>query len=164
MTANSQLINGCVAPGFEEVKNEFKRNFSKRGELGAACTVYYRGEKVVDLWGGYRDEKTKVLWEENTLVPVFSTTKGLASMTVAHAHSNGLIDYDALVVDYWPEFGQNGKEKVTVRQLLSHQAGLCVIDEPLDLENMGDPEWMAEALAKQKPAWEPGAKHGYHSK
>jgi len=163
MTANSQLINGCVAPGFEEVKNEFKCNFSKRGELGAACTVYYKGEKVVDLWGGYRNEKTKALWEENTLVPVFSTTKGLASMAVAHAHSNGLIDYDALVVDYWPEFGQNGKEKVTVRQLLSHQAGLCVIDEPLDLENMGDPEWMAEALGKQKPAWEPGAKHGYHS-
>jgi CubicO group peptidase (beta-lactamase class C family) len=163
MTASPQLIHGRVAPGFEEVRNEFKRNFSERGELGAACTVYYRGEKVVDLWGGFRDEKTKALWEENTLVPVMSTTKGIASMAVAHAHSNGLIDHDALVVDYWPEFGQNGKEEVTVRQLLSHQAGLCAIDEPLDLEIMGDPEKMAEALAKQKPAWEPGAKHGYHS-
>lgn len=163
MKASSQLIQGCIAPGFEEVRNEFRRNFSERGELGAACTVYYKGEKVVDLWGGYRDEKTKALWEENTLVPVFSTTKGVASMAVAYAHSNDLIDYDALVADYWPEFGQNGKEKVTVRQLLSHQAGLCAIDEPLDLEKMGDPERVAEAIAKQKPAWGPGAKHGYHS-
>lgn len=162
MSDSSQFIHGRVASGFEEVRREFERNFSERGELGAACAVYFQGELVVDLWGGYRDEKTKAPWEEDTLVLVFSTTKGMASMAVAHAHSNGLIDYEALVVDYWPEFSQNGKENVTVRQLLSHQAGLCAIDEPLDLETMGDPDKMAAAIAKQKPAWEPGAKHGYH--
>lgn len=163
MTASTNSVNGRVASGFEEVRDEFKRNFAERGELGAACAVYYKGELVVDLWGGIRDEGSGAYWEEDTLVPVFSTTKGLASMAVAHAHSRGLIDHDALVVDYWPEFGQNGKEKVTVRQLLSHQAGLCAIDEPLDLEIMGDADRLAEAVAKQEPAWEPGAKHGYHS-
>ncbi|VAW42965.1 hypothetical protein MNBD_CHLOROFLEXI01-2558 [hydrothermal vent metagenome] len=132
--------------------------------------MYHKGEKVVDLWGGIRDHKTNAPWEEDTMVVVFSTTKGLSSMAMAmamamaHAHSRGLFNYDATVADYWPEFAENGKENITVRQLLSHQAGLCAIDEPLDLEKLSDPDpdIVAMAIAKQKPAWDPGSKQGYH--
>ena len=159
---DESLIHGEVAPGFEAVREEFLRNFRERGELGAACAVYHKGEKVVDLWGGYRDHKNLLPWEEDTLVLVFSTTKGMSGMTVAVAHSRGLFDYDEKVATYWPEFAQQGKEDVTVRQLLSHQAGLVVIDEKLTPEILADLDAVAAAIAKQKPAWEPGTKHGYH--
>jgi len=159
---DESMIHGDVSPGFEEVREEFLRNFRERGDLGAACAIYHKGEKVVDLWGGYRNHKTKAPWEEDTLVLVFSTTKGLASMAVAVAHSRGLFKYDDRVAKYWPEFAQNGKENITIRQLLSHQAGLCAIDEPLDLETLADPDKLADILARQKPAWEPGMKQGYH--
>jgi len=163
ITINETILHGTVAPGFEEVKTEFRRNFAKRGELGAACAIYHKGRKVVDLWGGYRDVKTRAPWEEDTLVLVFSTTKGVASMALAVAHSRGLLDYDETVATYWPEFAQRGKENITVRQLLSHQAGLCVIDEPLDIERMANLDAVAAAIARQKPAWKPGTKHGYHA-
>lgn len=159
---DQSMIHGEVAPGFEEVREEFIKNFTHRGELGAACAIYHKGEKVVDLWGGYRDYKNRTPWEEDTLVLVFSTTKGLASMTLAVAHSQGLLDYDERVAAYWPEFSQQGKENITVRQLLSHQAGLCVIDEPLDERILADFDLLASAAARQKPVWEHGTKHGYH--
>jgi CubicO group peptidase (beta-lactamase class C family) len=152
-----------VAPGFEEVREEFDRNFAERGEIGAAVAAYWRGEKVVDLWGGRRTPTGDEPWEEDTLVLVNSTTKGLAAMTVAIANSRGWIDYDARVAEYWPEFAQNGKEAITVRQLLSHEAGLAVIDEPLRPEDLRDLDRTAELLARQRPAWEPGTKHGYHA-
>ena len=155
-------IYGDVKPGFEAVRTEFERNFTERNELGAACAVYHQGEKVVDLWGGIRDKDSGAGWEEDTLVVVFSTTKGVASLALALAHSRGLFDYDAPVATYWEEFAANGKENVTVRQLLSHQAGLCAIDEPLNLQILADADKIAAAIAKQKPAWEPGTKHGYH--
>jgi CubicO group peptidase (beta-lactamase class C family) len=159
----NSLLHGSVAQGFEEVQKEFKRNFEERKELGAACAVYHRGKKVVDLWGGYRDKKSRAPWEEDTLVLVFSTTKGLSSLALAVAHSRGLFDYDKTVATYWPEFAQNGKENITIRQLLSHQAGLCAIDEPLTLSILADLDKLASVLAKQKPAWEPGTKHAYHA-
>ncbi|MFW9904454.1 MAG: serine hydrolase domain-containing protein [Candidatus Thorarchaeota archaeon] len=159
----NSLFHGSVAQGFEEVQKEFKRNFEERKELGAACTVYHRGKKVVDLWGGYRDKKNRTPWAEDTLVLVFSTTKGLSSLALAVAHSRGLFDYDETVATYWPEFAQNGKENITIRQLLSHQAGLCAIDEPLTLPILADLDRLASVLAKQKPAWEPGTKHAYHA-
>ena len=155
-------IGGWVADGFEAVRDVFEENFRERNEIGAACAVYHRGEPVVDLWGGWRDPKTRAPWQEDTLVLVFSTTKGMASLAVAVAHSQGLFDYEERVAAYWPEFAQQGKEDVTVRQLLSHQAGLCAIDEPMDLELLGDPDRVAAAIAKQSPAWEPGRRHGYH--
>jgi CubicO group peptidase (beta-lactamase class C family) len=155
-------IHGSVAPGFEAVKIEFEKNFAERDELGAACAIYHRGQKVVDLWGGVRDEKTRAPWEEDTLVLVFSTTKGVSALTMALAHSRGLLDYDEKVSTYWPEFAQNGKENITVRQLLAHQAGLCAIDEPLALETLADLDAMEAIIAKQKPAWEPGTHSGYH--
>jgi len=124
-------IHGTVEPGFEEVESEFRKNFLDRGELGAACAIYHEGEKVVDLWGGYRDRTTSDPWQEDTLVLVFSTTKGISALTVAAANSRGLLNYDEKVAAYWPESAQGGKEGITVRQLLAHQAGLCALDEPL---------------------------------
>ena len=155
-------LHGEVAPGFERVGQEFERNFAGRGELGAACAVYHDGEKVVDLWGGYRDVERNEPWEEDTLVLVYSTTKGLSGMAMAVAHSRGLIDPGEKVASYWPEFAQNGKENVTVKQLLSHQAGLSALDKPLTLATISDHEALAAAIARQKPAWEPGTRHGYH--
>lgn len=160
MTDNA--VNGTVAPGFEPVRDAFVENFQERGEIGAACAVYFRGEKVVDLWGGVRDPKTGAPWQEDTLVLVFSTTKGISSMALAVAHSRGLFDYDERVATYWPEFAHEGKGAITVRQILSHQAGLPAIDERMDLELLADPDRVAAAIGKQAPAWTPGEHHGYH--
>jgi CubicO group peptidase (beta-lactamase class C family) len=162
-TVNQSMIHGKVAPGFEDASIEFERAFTQRGEMGAACSIYHKGEKVVDLWGGYRDVKTGAPWEQDTMVLVFSATKGLSSMAMAVAHSRGYFDYDEKVATYWPEFAQQGKESITIRQILSHQAGLCAIDEPLDLEKLVNLDVIAAAIAKQKPHWKPGTKHGYHA-
>ncbi len=159
---SDQIVKGTVASGFEKVKAVFEENFKTRNELGACCCVYYKGEKVVDLWGGIRNYDTGEPWEKDTVSIVFSTTKGVSSMAVAHAHSKGLFDYDDKVAHYWPEFAANGKAEVTIRQLLNHQAGLCAIDEPLSLEQLGKPDVVAAAIGKQKPAWTPGQKQGYH--
>ncbi len=125
-------ISGFVKPGFEPVQKAFIENFTQRNELGAACCIYQHGEKVVDLWGGVCNQATSEPWEEDTMVFVASTTKGLAAMAIALAHSRGLLDYEECVCTYWPEFARQGKEKVTVRQLLSHQAGLLALDAPVD--------------------------------
>ena len=156
------LVHGSVAPGFDEVRDAFVANFRDRGELGAACAAYHRGQKVVDLWGGHRDAQRLDPWEEDTLVTVFSTTKGMAAMAIAVAHSRGLFELDEPVATYWPEFAQQGKATITVRQLLSHQAGLSAIDERLDLETLADLDRLAAIIARQRPAWEPGTRHGYH--
>jgi CubicO group peptidase (beta-lactamase class C family) len=156
------MIDGSVAPGFEQVRREFERNFAERRELGAACAAYVRGEEVVDLWGGIRDARDGSPWEQDTLVLVYSTSKGLAAMTLALAHSRGWLDYDERVTTYWPEFGQAGKQDVTVRQLLGHEAGVPVIDEPLEPRLLADFDALAEVIARQRPLWEPGTRHGYH--
>jgi CubicO group peptidase (beta-lactamase class C family) len=157
------VIDGTVAPGFEDVREEFGENFARRGELGAACAAYVGGEKVVDLWGGYRDAHRQDRWHEDTLVLVYSTSKGMAGIAMAVAHSRGLFEYDATVASYWPEFAQNGKQSITVRQLLAHQAGLSGLDVPLDARKLADLDAVADALARQKPAWEPGTRQGYHA-
>jgi CubicO group peptidase (beta-lactamase class C family) len=159
---NTARIHGTAAPGFEEVAAAFEQNFRQRGELGAACAVFHRGEPVVDLWGGCRDAATGAPWERETVVLLFSTTKGLAAMALAVAHSRGLLDYEKTVAADWLEFAQNGKEAVTVRQLLGFQAGLAVVDEPLDEHRLADLDTLAASLAPQRPAWAPGRRHGYH--
>jgi CubicO group peptidase (beta-lactamase class C family) len=163
MKADDSMMKGSVEPGFESVKDVFIENFRKGEEVGAACAAYHKGEIVVDLWGGYRDKKSKDPWKEDTMVIVFSTTKGISGLAVALAHTKGYFEYDEKVAKYWPEFAQNGKENITVRQLLSHQAGLCAIDEPMDLDTLGNPERMGEIIAAQAPLWEPGKSHGYHA-
>jgi len=160
--AASHCVEGFVSRGFEAVREAFVENFARRRELGGACSAYYHGEKVVDLWGGIRNMRTGELWEENTMVIVYSATKGLAAMTLAVAHSRGWLDYEARVCDYWPEFAQQGKARVTVRQLLAHQAGLYALDEPLDRGLVADLDRLAIVLARQKPAWEPGTRQAYH--
>ncbi|HSE51877.1 MAG TPA: serine hydrolase domain-containing protein [Gemmatimonadales bacterium] len=152
-----------MSRGFEAVRDAFAENFTRRGELGGACCVYYRGEKVVDLWGGVRNQATGEPWEEDTMVLVYSTTKGLAAMTLALAHSRGWLDYDERIATYWPEFARNGKETITVRQLLAHQAGLFALDEKLDRSVVADLDRLAVILARQKPAWKPGTRQAYHA-
>lgn len=156
-------IHGFVSNGYEPVLEAFEENFRTRREVGAACCVYHRGEKVVDLWGGIRNKETGEPWEEDTMALVYSATKGLAAMTLAIAHSRGWLDYDELVCKYWKEFAQNGKEKITVRQLLAHQAGLFACEEPMDKSLVADLDRLAAVIARQKPAWEPGTRQGYHA-
>ncbi|MFX0084354.1 MAG: serine hydrolase domain-containing protein [Candidatus Hodarchaeota archaeon] len=162
MIKNS-TIAGFVKPGFEAVREAFADNFKYRNELGAACCIYHKGEKVVDLWGGIRNEVTGDPWEEDTMVIVWSTTKGLAGLAIALAHSRGLIDFDERISKYWPEFAQQGKENITIRQLLAHQAGLFEFDGQNDKDTITDLDRLAVNLARQKPAWEPGTKQGYHA-
>lgn len=158
----TSAVGGSVEPGFEAVRDAFVENFQRRNELGAACCVYHRGERVVDLWGGIRNRATGEPWEEDTMALVFSATKGISALAMALAHSQGLYDYDERVSTYWPEFGQHGKERITVRQLLSHQAGLHILDERPTRDLVADPDRLAVVLARQTPAWEPGTYQAYH--
>jgi len=162
-TVQTTDLHGAVCRGFEGVHEAFVENFTERGERGGACCVYFRGEKVVDLWGGLRNTQTGDPWEQDTMVLVYSATKGLAAMTLAVAHSRGWLDYDERVFTYWPEFAQHGKGRITVRQLLAHQAGLFAFDEPVDRDLVSDLDRLAVVLARQTPAWEPGSRQAYHA-
>jgi CubicO group peptidase (beta-lactamase class C family) len=163
VASNQLLVEGTVAPGWEPVRDAFVENFRTRGELGGACAVYRHGEKVVDLWGGTRDAATGAPWKEDTMVLVYSATKGMAAMVLALAHSRGWLDYDERVAAYWPEFAQAGKERTTVRQLLAHQAGLFGFDEKVDRAVIADLDRLAGVMARQRPAWEPGERLAYHA-
>jgi CubicO group peptidase (beta-lactamase class C family) len=156
-------VFGEVSEGFDDVRDAFTENFIRRGELGGACCVYHHGRKVVDLWGGIRNKATGEPWERDTMTIVYSATKGLAAMTLALAHSRGWLDYEERVSAYWPEFAQQGKERITVRQLLAHQAGLFALDEPADRDLVADPDRLAVVLARQRPVWEPGTRQAYHA-
>jgi len=157
------LIHGSVTKQFEPVRRAFIENFTHRGELGGACCIYQDGEKVVDLWGGLRDRASGEPWREDTMVLVHSTTKGMAAMVMALAHSRRWLDYEERVCTYWPEFAQNGKERITVRQLLAHQAGLFAFDEKVDRAVVADLDLLAGIMARQRPIWEPGERQAYHA-
>ncbi len=154
-------ISGHAEPGFEGVADAFAENFVNRNELGAACCMYVDGTEVVDLWGGVRNRKTGEPWERNTMVIVWSATKGMSGLAIALAESRGLLDYDERVSTYWPEFAQQGKEAITVRQLISHQAGLFALDAPVDKTVLADLDRLAVILAQQKPEWAPGERQAY---
>ena len=156
-------IHGHVSRGFEAVREVFTESFIRRGELGGACCAFVRGEKVVDLWGGIRNKRTGEPWEQDTMVVVHSATKGLAAMTLAIVHSRGWLDFGQPVSEYWPEFAQNGKQRITVRQLLAHQAGLFAFDEPVNRSVVADLDRLAVVLARQKPKWEAGTRQAYHA-
>jgi CubicO group peptidase (beta-lactamase class C family) len=155
-------VCGTVARGFERVRDVFAENLRRRGELGAAFALYLRGELVVDLWGGVRDHETGAPWERDTVVMTYSATKGMTAAALAVARAQGILDYEAPVARYWPEFGQHGKDRVTVRQLLSHEAGLPHVERRLDPAILADLDALAAILAAQRPAWPPGARRGYH--
>jgi len=156
-------INGWTAPGFETVRNAFQDNFDQGLEVGAAFGAYHRGELVADLWGGIADTRTDRTWDEDTLVLVYSTTKGITAMCANRLAEQGAIDVDAPVATYWPEFAQAGKGEVTVADLLSHRAGLAWVDGSLSFEEALAWDPVIEALGRQAPSWPPGSAHGYHA-
>ncbi|MDI9883844.1 serine hydrolase domain-containing protein [Streptomyces sp. HNM0645] len=157
-------IYGEVAAGFEPVREAFAANFAQHGDIGAAVCVYQYGRPVVDLWGGVADPETDRSWTRDTLQLVYSATKG-ATATAAHMLAErGALDLDAPVAKYWPEFAANGKADIPVRWLLSHQAGLITLDQPVPLNEALAWHPMAAALATQRPLWTPGTAHGYHGR
>jgi CubicO group peptidase (beta-lactamase class C family) len=163
MTDTSTSIGGTVAPGYERVAEAFARNFSHHGDVGAALCVYRHGEVVADLWGGVEDPATGTPYGPDTLQLVFSSTKGATALCANLLAQRGELDLDAPVVDHWPEFGAEGKAAITVRDLLSHRAGLAAFDERISIEDFIAWSPAVERLAAQAPNWEPGTAHGYHA-
>lgn len=162
--SNGQVtVEGLVEPGFEGVLEAFRANFTVRGEVGAACCLYVQGRKVVDIWGGVADARTGRPWRRDTLALVFSTTKGVTAVCAHLLAQQGQLDLDAPVAEHWPEFGRSGKDRITVRWLLSHRAGLPAIDRPLPVHEALGWDAAVDALAAQRPLWRPGTEHGYHA-
>lgn len=158
------MISGFAADGFEGVREQFEKNFEKRGEVGGSVAVVRDGEYLVDLWGGWADESQTRPWEDDTIVNVWSTTKGLVSSCAHILIDRGELELDKPVADYWPEFAQAGKENITVRQLLSHRAGLMAWEDPIPPEDMFNWEKLCADLAATEPFWEPGTASGYHAR
>jgi len=156
------VVGGWCDPAFGLLREEFAMNFSARAELGAAVCVSVRGAVVANLWGGWRDFSKQQPWTADTLVNVFSVGKGLLAACVARLTGQGLIDPDGRVARYWPEFAAAGKADVTVRQLMSHQAGVPAIRQPLAAGSALDWSLMTRLLADEEPWWAPGSGHGYH--
>lgn len=156
-------LQGTVAPGFQPVADAFERNFELHGEVGAACSVVVAGEHVVDLWAGVADPATGRPYERDTLQLVFSSTKGIVSIAIHLLAQEGLLDLEAPVATYWPEFAANGKEAITVRQVLTHRSGVIGIDRMLTAEELCDWDAVIEALAAAPPLWAPDSAHGYHA-
>jgi CubicO group peptidase (beta-lactamase class C family) len=157
-------VSGWVEPGFEPLVEAFACNFTEHGEVGAACALYHRGMPVVDIWGGLADQATGRPWQRDTVVLVFSAAKGPTATCINRLAEQGSLDIDAPVAAYWPEFGCNGKEAITVRQVLGHRAGLAAVDAELSLQQVLAWDPVVEAIAAQAPNWEPGTEHGYHAR
>jgi CubicO group peptidase (beta-lactamase class C family) len=156
-------ISGHCDPRFREVRDEFERNFHDRGEVGASVCVIAEGETVVDLWGGVADRATGRPWERDTVGLVWSCTKGAVALCAHLLCDRGLLDLDAPVARYWPEFARDGKGAATVRVLLSHQLGLPALREPLEPGALLDWDYMTGRLAAEAPFWPPGTRQGYHA-
>jgi CubicO group peptidase (beta-lactamase class C family) len=155
-------IEGTVEPGFEAVRGAFAANFADRNDVGASCCIHHRGRRVVDLWGGVRTPGGGDAYAPGTLQMVMSSTKGIVSVAAHILAQEGRLDFDAPVTTYWPEFGAEGKERMPVRWLFSHRAGLAAIDRPLSFEQVLAWDPVIAALAVQRPLWEPNSAHGYH--
>ncbi len=157
------VVQGTVEAGFEPVRELFEQQFSKGEHAGASAAIYHRGRIVANLWDGVADVETGRAWERDTMAVSFSTTKGLAATCVHMLADRGLIDYDALVSKYWPEFAQNGKEMITVRHILTHQAGLAAVPSDLSSHDLLDWDAVIRAIERTAPIWEPGTETGYHA-
>jgi CubicO group peptidase (beta-lactamase class C family) len=156
------FIAGFCEERFASVRTEFTENFKQRGERGAAACVWHDGRVVADLWGGWADVARSTHWTRDTIVNFFSVSKALCAIAIMRIADDGKLDLDARVADYWPEFADGGKDTITVRQLMSHQAGLPAIREPLPDGAAMDWSRITRALAAQTPWWKPGTAHGYH--
>jgi CubicO group peptidase (beta-lactamase class C family) len=157
-------LHGTVAAGFEPVRDAFAANFERHGEVGASCCVYRDGREVVNLWGGVADQQAARPWTADTLIPVFSTTKVATAVCVHLLAERGQLDLDAPVARYWPEFAAEGKAAIPIRWLLSHRAGLPALEQQVGMDSVLAWDPVVEALAGQRPAWEPGTAHGYHAR
>jgi CubicO group peptidase (beta-lactamase class C family) len=157
-------IGGRAEKPFEAVRDAFAENFSKHGEVGAACCIYRRGRPVVDIWGGVADPMAGRAWARDTIQLVFSATKGATAICANRLLESGEIELDAPVCRYWPEFAAAGKAEIPVRWVLSHRAGLAAVDGDLTLDEVLAWDPVVEAIAAQEPNWEPGSKHGYHTR
>ena len=157
------MLQGSVHPDFADVARTLRKQIPKQKHGGGAVCVMHRGKVVVDIWGGTRDRQGRA-WEEDTVSMSFSTTKGVASTLLHMQVDKGLVAYDAPVAEYWPEFAQKGKERITVRQLMCHEAGLHRVAEMVDdASRFEDWKYMTDALATAEPGYEPGTAHGYHA-
>ncbi|MHB8589260.1 MAG: serine hydrolase domain-containing protein [Candidatus Dormibacteraceae bacterium] len=156
-------VGGSVAEGFEPVQEAFAANFERHGEVGAACCVYLHGRRVVDLWGGVTAPGGSEPYTADTLQMVWSSTKGVVAMAAHMLAQEGTLDFDAPVTDYWSEFATEGKGAIPVRWLFCHKSGLAAVDRPLGLDDVLAWTPCVEALAAQRPNWEPGTAHGYHT-
>ncbi len=156
-------VHGDVDVSFGPVHDRFLKNYEYYGEFGSATAVYVKGRKVVDLWGGTADRQTGRRWEHDTLALVFSSSKGVLTICALHLAETGALDLDASVVRYWPEFASLGKQDIVVRWLLSHRAGLALMDEKLRFDDVLSWSSMVRALEEQWPNWPPNQAHAYHS-
>jgi CubicO group peptidase (beta-lactamase class C family) len=159
----AHMIEGESDPRFERVRKAFAANFETRREVGAAVAVTFDGRPVVDLWGGTSDRAAARSWARDTIVNVYSTTKGLVAICAHRLVDQGRLDLDSPVARYWPEFAQAGKQDLPVRFLLNHKAGLPAIKAALPLDAVFDWKTMTTMLAAHEPWWVPGTRHGYHA-
>jgi CubicO group peptidase (beta-lactamase class C family) len=157
-------VHGYALAGYEPVRDAFAANFDRHREVGAACSLYRRGRRVVDLWGGLADPSTGRPWREDTLALVFSATKGVTAICVHRLAERGEIDLDAPLADVWPEFAARGKGAITPRQVLCHRAGLAAVHGELTLAQVLAWDPVVAKIAAQAPNWEPGSAHGYHAR
>jgi CubicO group peptidase (beta-lactamase class C family) len=158
------MIDGFVDKRFERVRTAFAENFAERDEVGAACAIIHRGELVVDLWGGWADRAAERAWQADTRQLVFSATKGVTAAVMLLLSQRGVIDLDAPVARYWPEFGAAGKADIPVRWIMCHRAGVAAVDGDLTLPEVLAWDPVVRAIAVQAPNWPPGTKHGYHAR
>ena len=163
MSKNESVVHGHCDPRFAKVEEIFANSFKDESEIGASVSFTLDGESVVDLWGGYKDKAHSQPWEADTLVNVYSTTKGMVAICAHQLIEKGLLDLSLPVAHYWPEFAAEGKENLPVHYLLSHRAGLPAVRKPLPEGAIYDWEAFTSALAAQEPWWEPGTQHGYHA-
>lgn len=155
-------VKGTCEDAFSGVRDTFAELFDEFDECGASCSVYYQGKTVLNLWGGRKDLVSEDPWQQDTLVNVFSTTKGVVALCVQIAIEQGLIDPEKPVSYYWPEYGCAGKKSIKVAWLLNHKAGQPVVQAAIPDDALYDWDEMVRVLAKEEPVWEPGTQHGYH--
>ena len=159
----SSHVGGFVTKGFEKIKSSFEEIIAQAPQSGAAVSIWHKGENVVNLWGGLADRESKAAWEEDTKVVVFSSTKGLMSLALAQLFQAGKLSYDDLVIKHWPEYKGAGKEKTTVGQLVSHQAGVPFFAKDIQPDQVIDWDYMVSQIEQEAPVWQPGTAYAYHA-
>jgi CubicO group peptidase (beta-lactamase class C family) len=159
----STQVHGFVAHGFEKIKTTFQEIISQAPEAGSAVSMWHKGENVVNLWGGLANRESKAAWEENTKVVVFSSTKGLMSLALAQLFEAGKFSYDDLVSKYWPEYQGAGKERTTIAQLVSHQAGVPFFAADIQPDQVINWDYMVSKIEQEAPMWQPGSSYAYHA-